>query len=66
MIQIIVRAVIGGAMNHCMSLQLDDLPSGNKVLRPDGDQINAFPKGGEVELMYVLFHIQMEEQLAIG
>ena len=36
---------------HMILLQLDDLPCGYKVLRPNGDEIYAFLEGREVDLV---------------
>ena len=39
-----------------INLQLNYLPRGYKVLRPDGDEIDTFLEGGEIELVGGPFH----------
>ena len=34
---------------HLIRSQLDDFPGGYKVLGADGDEIDSFPEGGEVD-----------------
>ena len=46
-------------------LVFDNLPCGHKVLRPDGDEIDSFLEGGEVELVGRPFQFLAKHKLTI-
>ena len=45
--------------------QLDNLPCSYKVFWPDGDEIDSFLEGGEVNLVWGSFHFLAVDQLTI-
>ena len=52
-------------LRHICS-QLDDLPGGQRFPGPDGDEIDSFLEGGDVELKGGAIHLCTGKQLTIG
>jgi len=51
-------------MGHLLFSQLNNLPRGQEVPGPDGEEVDSFLEGGEVEFQGGALHLLNGDQLA--